>query len=174
MEHAVAAPVTLEFELSDEQIVHALGLRRERQTSLLYVLIMLVAAFACLSLYLWDDRPRMYWPALLLCAYALGLLFYAVVFLPRKTRAEVRRLSGTARVKFADDGVRYGGEHTSKGFSWPNVRAVFEQPAAWLLVTNRKDTGYVIPKSAVAEGETEQFTDQLKEWAGRRYKVRAK
>jgi hypothetical protein len=39
-------------------------------------------------------------------------------------------------------------------------------------VTNRKDTGYVIPKSALAEGEGEQFAGALKEWAGKHYKIR--
>jgi len=170
----MATPVTLEFELTEDEIVRELGLRRERANSLLITAAMLVCAFVCFALYQWDSRPRMYLPALLLLAYALGTLFYALVFLPRKGKAEVRRLSGTARVKFADDGVRYGGANTSKGFSWPNVRAVFEQPASWLVVTNRKDTGYVIPKSAVAEGEDGQFADQLKEWAGKRYKVRRK
>jgi hypothetical protein len=170
----MAAPVTVEFELTEDDIVRELGLRRERFNSLLITLAMLVAAFVCFAFYQWDSRPRMYLPALLLLLYALGTLFYALVFLPRKTKAEVRRLSGTARVKFADDGVRYGGAHTSKGFSWPNVRAVFEQPGCWLLVTNRKDTGYIIPKSAIAEGESEQFSGLLREWAGRRYKVRRK
>lgn len=168
----MATPVTLEFELTDDEIVRELGLRRERTNSLLITVVMLAGAFACFAFYRWDSRPRMYLPALLLLAYALGTLFYALVFLPRKGRAETRRLSGTARVKFADDGIRYGGAHTSKGFSWPNVRAVFEQPGSWLVVTNRKDTGYVIPKSAVAEGEGEQFAGALKEWAGKRYKIR--
>lgn len=170
----MASPVTLEFELTEDEIVRELGLRRERFHSLLIALAMLVAAFVCFALYRWDSRPRMYLPALLLLAYALGTLFYALIFLPRKAKAEVRRLSGQARVKFADDGIRYGGTHTSKGFSWPNVRAVFEQPTSWLLVTNRKDTGYVIPKSSVAEEESEQFVGQLKEWAGKSYKVRRK
>jgi hypothetical protein len=168
----MATPVTLEFELTDDEIVRELGLRRERTNSLLITVVMLAGAFACFAFYRWDSRPRMYLPALLLLAYALGTLFYALVFLPRKGKAEARRLSGTARVKFADDGIRYGGAHTSKGFSWPNVRAVFEQPGSWLVVTNRKDTGYVIPKSAVAEGEGEQFAGALKEWAGERYKIR--
>jgi hypothetical protein len=170
----MATPVTLEFELTDDEIVRELGLRRERVNSLLVMAAMLVGAFVCFAFYQWDSRPRMYLPALLLLAYALGSLFHALVFLPRKAKAEVRRLSGTARVKFADDGVRYGGAHTSKGFSWPNVRAVFEQPASWLVVTNRRDTGYVIPKSAVAEGEGEQFAGQLREWAGKSYKFRRK
>ena len=168
----MATPVTLEFELTEDEIVRELGLRRERTNSLLITAVMLVGAFVCFALYQWDSRPRMYLPALLLLAYALGTLFYALVFLPRKGKAEVRRLSGTARVKFADDGVRYGGAHTTKGFSWPNVRAVLEQPGSWLVVTNRKDTGYVIPKSAVAEGEGEQFAGALKEWAGKHYKIR--
>jgi hypothetical protein len=168
----MASSVTLEFELAEDEIVRELGLRRERRNSLLITLGMLVAAFVCFALYRWDSRPRMYLPALLLLAYALGTLFYAVVFLPRKAKAEVRRLTGAARVKFADDGVRFGGAHTTKGFSWPNVRAVFDQPASWLVVTNRKDTGYVIPKSSVAQDEAEQFAGQLKEWAGKAYKVR--
>jgi len=170
----MATPVTLEFELTDDEIVRELGLRRERVNSLLITAAMLILAFVCFAFYQWDSRPRMYLPALLLLAYALGTLFYALVFLPRKTKAEVRRLSGAARVKFADDGVRYGGAHTSKGFSWPNVRAVFEQPASWLVVASRKDTGYVIPKAAVAEGEAEQFAAQLKEWAGKGYRIRRK
>ncbi len=168
----MATPVTLEFELADEEIVRELGLRRERSHSLWISLAMLIAAAVCFAFYQWDSRPRMYLPALLLLAYALGTLFYALVFLPRKGKAEARRLSGTARVMFADEGVRYGGARTSKGFSWPNVRAVFEQPNSWLLVTNRKDTGYVIPKSAVAESAAAEFTGQLKEWAGKNYKVR--
>jgi hypothetical protein len=168
----MATPVTLEFELADAEIVRELGLRRERANSLWITLTMLIAAFVCFAFYQWDSRPRMYLPALLLLAYALGTLFYALVFLPRKGKAEVRRLSGTARVKLADDGVRYGGAHTSKGFSWPNVRAVFEQPSSWLLVTSRKDTGYVIPKSAVAEADAEEFAGSLREWAGKSYKVR--
>lgn len=167
----MATPVTLEFELAEDEVVRELGLRRERRNSLWITLLMLVLAFVCFALYQWDSRPRMYLPALLLLAYALGTLFYALVFLPRKTKAEVRRLSGSARVKFADDGVRYGGENTSKGFSWPNVRAVLEQPASWLLVTARKDTGYIIPKSAVAQDESEAFAQQLKEWAGKSYKI---
>jgi hypothetical protein len=168
----VADPITVEFELGADDVTKALGLRSERRNSFYTAAVMVVAGGVCLALYEQGDRPKMWMPAALLGFYAVFMLFYALVYLPRKTRANVNRLVGGVRVKFADDGVRYGGGSTAKGYSWPKVSSVIEQPAAWVITAGKKAEGFVIPKQAVPEEQVADLAASLREWSGKAYKVR--
>jgi len=168
----VADPITVEFELGTDDVTKALGLRSERRGSLLTAAVMVVAGGVCLAFYEQGDRPKMWMPAALLGLYAVIMLFYGLVHMPRKTRANLKRLVGAARVKFADDGIRYGGGSMAKGYSWPKVRSVLEQPDAWVIVAGKKSEGFVIPRLAVPEEQAESFVESLREWSGKAYKVR--
>ena len=168
----MAEPITVEFELGADEVAQALGLRSERTNSLYTAALMIVAAGVCLAIYLQGDRPKMWMPAALLGLYALGMLFYAYVHLPRRIRADAARLAGTARVKFADDGIRYGGAGTAKGYSWGKVSSVLDQPGAWVITAGKKSEGFVIPKQAVPDDRAEEFTTALREWSGKAYKQR--
>ena len=168
----MADPITVEFELGADDVTDALGLRSERRSSFYTAAVMVVAGGVCLALYEQGDRPKMWMPAALLGLYALVMLFYALVYMPRKTRANVKRLVGGARVKFADDGVRYGGGSTAKGYSWAKVNSVIERPAAWVITAGKKAEGFVIPKQAVPEEQVADLTAALREWSGKAYKVR--
>lgn len=168
----MAEPITVEFELGADEVTKALGLRSERKNSVYTAALMVVCAGVCLAFYLQGDRPKMWMPAALLGLYALVMLFYAVVHLPRKMRANAARLAGTARVKLADDGIRYGGAGTAKGYSWGKVSSVLDQPSAWVITAGKKSEGFVIPKQAVPEDRAEDFTAALREWSGKAYKQR--
>jgi hypothetical protein len=168
----VADPITVDFELGADDVTKALGLRSERRGSFYTAAVMIVAGGVCLALYEQGDRPKMWMPAALLGLYAVFTLFYALVYLPRKTRANVNRLVGGAQVKFADDGVRYGGGSIAKGYSWPKISSVTEQPAAWVITAGKKAEGFVIPKQAVPEEQLADLTASLREWSGKAYKVR--
>lgn len=168
----MADPITVEFELGADDVTKALRLRSERRTSLYTAAAMLVCAGVCLAVYEQGDRPRMWMPAALLGLYAVVMLFHALVHLPRKIRANATRLSGTARVKFADDGIRYGGANTTRGYSWPTVRSVLDQPDAWVITAGKKSEGFVIPKQAVPEDRAEHLAGALREWSGKAYRIR--
>ena len=168
----MADPITVEFELGADEVTKALGLRSERSSSLYTAAVMVVCGGVCLALYEEGNRPKMWMPAVLLGLYAVIMLFYALVHLPRKIRANGERLAGPARVKFADDGIRYGGENTAKGYSWPKVSSVLDRPDAWVITAGKKSEGFVIPKQAVPEDETEGFATALREWSGKAYRVR--
>ena len=168
----MADPITVEFELGADDVSKAMGLRSERRGSLYTAAVMIVAAGVCLAFYEQGDRPKMWMPAALLALYAVIMLFYGLVHMPRKTRANVQRLVGGARVKFADDGVRYGGGNTAKGCSWPKVDSVIERPAAWVITAGKKAEGFVIPRQAVPEEQVADLTAALREWSGKAYKVR--
>jgi hypothetical protein len=168
----VADPITVEFELGTDDVTKALGLRSERRGSLYTAAVMAVASGICLAFYEQGDRPKMWMPAALLALYAVVMLYYGLVYLPRKTRANLGRLVGGARVKFADDGIRYGGGSTAKGYSWPKVRSVTEQPGAWVITAGKKAEGFVIPRQALPEEQVADFTTSLREWSGKAYKVR--
>jgi hypothetical protein len=168
----VAEPITVEFELGPDEVTKALGLRSERRGSFYTAAVMVVAAGVCLAFYEEGNRPKMWMPAALLGLYAVIMVFYALVHMPRKARANVRRLAGSARVKLADDGIRYGGGSTAKGYSWPKVSSVVDQPESWVIVAGKKSEGFVIPKQAVPEEQSEVFTASLREWSGKAYKVR--
>jgi len=167
----VADPITVEFELGTDEVTKALGLRSERRGSLYTAAVMVLAGGVCLAFYEQGDRPKMWMPAALLGLYAVIMLFYGLVYMPRKTSANVKRLAGQARVKFADDGIRYGGS-TAKGYSWPKVGSVIERPEAWVIVAGKKSEGFVIPKQAVPAEDTDTFAASLREWSGKAYKVR--
>jgi hypothetical protein len=167
----VADPITVEFELGADDVTKALGLRSERRGSFYTAAVMIVAGGVCLALYEEGNRPKMWMPAALLGLYAVCTLYYALVYLPRKTRANVKRLIGGAQVKFADDGVRYGGS-IAKGYSWAKVSSVTEQPAAWVITAGKKAEGFVIPKQAVPEEQVADLAASLREWSGKAYKVR--
>lgn len=168
----MAEPITVEFELGPDEVTKALGLRSERRGSFYTAAVMVVAAGVCLAFYEEGNRPKMWMPAALLGLYAVIMVFYALVHMPRKARANVRRLAGSARVKLADDGIRYGGGSTAKGYSWPKVSSVVDQPESWVIVAGKKSEGFVIPKQAVPEEQSEVFTASLREWSGKAYKVR--
>jgi hypothetical protein len=168
----VAEPITVEFELAADDVTNALGLRSERKNSLYTAAAMAVCAAVCLAFYLQGDRPKMWMPAALLGLYAVISLVYAFVTLPRKIRANAARLAGTARVKLADDGIRYGGSGTAKGYSWGKVSSVLDQPAAWVITAGKKSEGFVIPKRAVPEDQAETVAAALREWSGKAYKQR--
>jgi hypothetical protein len=168
----VAEPITVEFELGADEVTKALGLRSERKNSVYTAALMVVCAGVCLALYLQGDRPKMWMPAALLGLYALFMLVYALVHLPRKMRANAARLAGTARVKLADDGIRYGGAGTAKGYSWGKVSSVLDQPSVWVITAGKKSEGFIIPKQAVPEDRAEDFTAALREWSGKAYKQR--
>jgi hypothetical protein len=167
----VADPITVEFELGADDVTKALGLRSERRGSLYTLAAVVVAGGVCLALYEQGNRPKMWEPAALLGLYAVVLLYYGFLYLPRKTRTNLKRLVGDARVKFADDGIRYGGGSTAKGYSWRKVSSVVEQPGAWVITAGKKSEGFVIPRQAVPE-EPETFAASLREWSGKAYKVR--
>ncbi|HET9168277.1 MAG TPA: YcxB family protein [Actinospica sp.] len=168
----MAEPITVEFELGADEVTQELGLRSERRNSLYTAALMIVAAGVCLAFYLQGDRPKMWMPAALLGLYALVMLFYVFVHLPRRIRADAARLAGTARVKFADDGIRYGGAGTAKGYSWGKVSSVLDRPSAWVITAGKKSEGFVIPKQAVPADQAEQFASSLREWSGKAYKQR--
>jgi hypothetical protein len=176
----VADPITVEFELGADDVTKALGLRSERRGGFYTAAVMIVAGGVCLALYEQGDRPKMWMPAALLGLYAVFTLFYALVYLPRKTRANVNRLVGGAQVNFADDGVRYrqrarigySGGSVARGYSWPKVSSVTEQPAAWVITAGKKAEGFVIPKQAVPEEQIADLAASLREWSGKAYKVR--
>lgn len=168
----MAEPITVEFELGADEVTSELGLRSERKNSLYTAALMVVCAGGCFAFYLQGDRPKMWMPAALLGLYALIMLFYAYVHLPRKMRANAARLAGTARVKFADDGIRYGGAGTAKGYSWGKVSSVLDRPGAWVITAGKKSEGFIIPKQAVPADQAEQFADSLREWSGKAYKQR--
>ena len=168
----MADPITVEFELGADDVTKALGLRSEQRGTLYTAAAMVVAAGVCLAFYEQGDRPKMWMPAALLALYAVLMFYYGLVFLPRKTRANVTRLAGGVRVKLADDGIRYGGGGTAKGYSWPKVNSVIEQPGAWVITAGKKAQGFVIPRQAVSEEQVETFTASLREWSGKAYKVR--
>ncbi len=170
----MADPITVEFELAADEVSDALGIRSERTSSFYLVGLMLVGdRVVCYVLYDGGHRPKMWIPAALFLAYAVATLFYALVYLPRRRKIEAKRLCGAVRVQLADDGVRYGAANTAKGFSL----AEGEQrdrawPAVWVITAGKKRDGYVIPKSAVPEGQLDTVALQLKEWSGKAYKVR--
>lgn len=168
----MADPITVEFELGADDVADALGIRSERTSSFYLIGLMLVGAIVCYVLYDGGHRPKMWIPAALFLAYAAATLFYALVYLPRRRKVEAKRLCGAVRVQLADDGVRYGAANTAKGYSWPKVDSVVERPAVWVITAGKKRDGYVIPKSAVPEGQLEVVALQLKEWSGKAYKVR--
>ena len=168
----MADPITVEFELGADDVSKAMGLRSERRGSLYTAAVMIVAAGVCLAFYEQGDRPKMWMPAALLALYAVIMLFYGLVHMPRKTRATLARLVGGARVKFADDGIRYGGGNTAKGYSWPKVSSVIEQPGAWVITAGKKAEGFVIPKQAVPEEQVADLAASLREWSGKAYKIR--
>ena len=184
----MADPITVEFELGTDDVTKALGLRSERRGSLYTAVVMLVASGVCLAFYEQGDRPKMWMPAALLAFYVVVLLFYGLVYLPRKIRANLGRLVGGAWVNFADDGIRYrqrargedsqrargehGGGSTAKGYSWPKVRSVTEQPGSWVITAGKRAEGFVIPRQALPEEQVDDFTASLREWSGNAYKVR--
>jgi len=168
----VADPITVEFELAADDVTQALGLRSERQSSLYTAAVMVVCGVVCLAFYEQGDRPKMWMPAALLGLYAVIMLFYGLIFIPRKVRANVGRLAGPARVKFADDGIRYGGGNTAKGYSWAKVSSVLDRPSAWVITAGKKAEGFVVPKQAVPADQAEEFAVSLREWSGKAYKVR--
>ena len=176
----MADPITVEFELGADDVTKALGLRSERRGTLYTAAVMVVAAGVCLAFYEQGDRPKMWMPAALLALYAVLMFYYGLVFLPRKTRANVKRLAGDAWVNLAEDGIRYrqrarignSGGGTAKGYSWPKVNSVIEQPGAWVITAGKKAQGFVIPRQAVSEEQVEAFTASLREWSGKAYKVR--
>jgi hypothetical protein len=168
----VAEPITVEFELGADEVTKELGLRSERKSSLYTAALMIVCAGGCLAFYLQGDRPKMWMPAALLGLYALVTLFYAYVRLPRRMRVDTARLAGAARVKLADDGIRYGGAGTAKGYSWGKVSRVLDQPGAWVITAGKKSEGFIIPKQAVPGDQAEQFAASLREWSGKSYKQR--
>jgi hypothetical protein len=172
----VADPITVEFELGADEVTRALGLRSEQVFSYGTAVVMLAGSAVCYVLYDGGHRPKMWIPALLLLVYAAVSLFYAAIHLPRRRKASVRRLVGEARVKFADDGVRYSSVNNSagvaKGFSWAKVDTVLDTPGAWVLTAGKRNGEYVIPKAAVPQEQTEGFTAQLREWSGKSYKLR--
>ena len=168
----MADPITVEFELGADEVSKALGLRSERRSSLWTAAAMAVGAGVCLAFYEQGDRPKMWMPAALLGLYAAVMLFYAFVHLPRKIRADAARLAGPARVKFADDGIRYGGENTTRGYSWPKVSSVLDRPDAWVITAGKKSEGFIIPKQAVPEDRAEDFSGALRDWSGKAYRVR--
>ncbi|HTJ66553.1 MAG TPA: YcxB family protein [Actinospica sp.] len=168
----MAEPITVEFELGTDEVTRELGLRSERRNSLYTAAAMVVCGGVCLAFYLQGDRPKMWMPAALLGLYALFMLVYALVHLPRKMRANAARLVGTARVKLADDGIRYGGAGTAKGYSWGKVSSVLDQPGAWVITAGKRSEGFVIPKQAVPADQAEDFAAALREWSGKAYKQR--
>jgi hypothetical protein len=168
----VADPMTLEFELGADEVSVALGLRSEQMFSYGTAVVMLAASGACYALYDGGHRPRMWIPALLLLVYTVAAVFYAAVYLPRRRRASVHRLAGPVRVKLADEGIRYSATRVAKGLSWPKLDTVLETPVAWVITAGKRDGEYVIPRSAVPQDGAEAFVAQLREWAGKAYKVR--
>jgi hypothetical protein len=168
----VADPITVEFELGADELSRALGLRSEQTFSYGTAVVMLVGSAVCYVLYDGGHRPKMWIPALLLLVYAAVSAFYAAVYLPRRRRASVRRLSGEVWVKLADDGVRYRAANSAKGFSWAKTDAVLETPEAWVITAGKRNGEYVIPKAAVPGEQVELVAAQLREWAGKAYKLR--
>ncbi|HEX4787921.1 MAG TPA: YcxB family protein [Actinospica sp.] len=168
----MADPITVEFELDADQVSRALGLRSDQVFSYGTAVVMLAGSAVCYLLYDGGHRPKMWIPALLLLGYAAVSLFYAAVHLPRRRRASARRLVGEARIKFADDGVRYSSASTAKGFSWPKVDTVLDTPEAWVLTAGKRNGEYVVPKAAVPPEQAEGLTAQLREWSGKSYKLR--
>lgn len=166
------AETTVEFELGPDEVSRALGLRSDQAFGYGMAVVTLVASGVCYALYDDGQRPRMWIPALLLVIYAVVSLFYGALYMPRKRRAAVGRLGGQVRVKFAEDGVRYSSQNTARGFGWPKVEAVVETPAAWIISAGGRNADYLIPKSAVGAEQAEAFTAQLREWAGKAYRVR--
>jgi hypothetical protein len=168
----VADPITIEFELGADQVTRALGLRSDQVFSYGTAVAMLAGSAVCYVLYDGGHRPKMWIPALLLLVYAAVSAFYAAVYLPRRRRASVSRLVGEARVKLADDGVRYSSANAAKGFSWAKVDTVLDIPDAWVLTAGKRNGEYVIPKTAVPQEQTGDFAAQLREWSGKSYKLR--
>lgn len=168
----MAEPITVEFELGADEVSKALGLRSDQVFSYATAVVMLAGSAVCYLLYDGGHRPKMWIPAALLLLYAIVSVGYALLYLPRRRRAAVRRLVGDVRVKLADDGVRYSAANTAKGFSWPKVDTVLDTPDAWVITSGKRNGEYVIPKAAVPGEQGEGFTAQLREWSGKAYRSR--
>ncbi|HEY3873753.1 MAG TPA: YcxB family protein [Actinocrinis sp.] len=105
-------------------------------------------------------------------ALALAVVFAALLWqLPRTRAAMAARLTGPATLKLTDAGVQYKGAGLGEDFAWNKVSVINDRPGGWVLSV-RKVGAFIIPKTAVSANQTQDFSSQLRTWAGGRYRIR--
>jgi hypothetical protein len=85
--------------------------------------------------------------------------------------AMAARVAGPTTVDVSEAGLRITTGAGVRDYSWTQVGAVNERGQAWVMQFKPNGLAF-IPASAVAPEERAAFTQQLRAWAGGRYRVR--